>query len=154
MEIRAAGRAAHRNSDRLAVLFEQWASCQGIWKESHIYLQLSQRTRHRKVGRRSWLTKPELVKKYGDQDAATLIWDNKIAEDDGSGSQVRPHPDCPSVLVTCTHACMHKNLLHIMYVNYRVHGDDNIHRSILHVACIDVHRNYLMSCITKGLPEL
>ena len=103
MEIRAAGRDAKRDKDKLAVLFEQWTSCQGVWKESHLYLQLSQKSRHRKIGRRSWLTKPELIKKYGDKQAATLIWDAKIEEDDGSGSQVRPHPDCPSVLVSCMH---------------------------------------------------
>lgn len=92
------GRAAHRNSEKLALLLDEWTSCQGQWKESNLYLRLSETTRHRKRGARCWLTRAELVQKYGDVEAATHIWESKLAEDDGSGAQIRPHPDCPKVL--------------------------------------------------------
>jgi len=96
-EIRAAGRAAHRNSEKLALLLDEWTSCQGQWKESNLYLRMSESTRHRKCGARCWLTRAELVQKYGDVEAATHIWESKLADDDGSGTQIRPHPDCPKV---------------------------------------------------------
>ena len=96
-EIRAAGRAAHRNTEKLALLLDEWTSCQGQWKESNLYLRLSESTRHRKCGARCWLTRAELIQKYGDVTAANHIYESKLAEDDGSGAQIRPHPDCPLV---------------------------------------------------------
>lgn len=73
-EIRAAGRAAHRNSEKLALLLDEWwTSCQGQWKESNLYLRMSESTRHRKCGARCWLTRAELVQKYGDVEAATRL---------------------------------------------------------------------------------
>ena len=79
-EIRAAGRAAHRNSEKLALLLDEWTSCQGQWKESNLYLRMSESTRHRKCGARCWLTRAELVQKYGDVEAATHIWESKLAD--------------------------------------------------------------------------
>ena len=52
-EIRAAGRAAFRDSERLNILFEQWATCEGVWTESHLYLQMTQTKRQRKRGARA-----------------------------------------------------------------------------------------------------
>lgn len=99
MEIRAAGKSAHRNKDKLAILFDEWTACQGVWKESHLFIQLSHNKTHRKIGRRVWLTWGELVKKFGDVESAKYIWEAKLSDDDGS--QVRPNPDCPKVKESC-----------------------------------------------------
>ena len=45
-EIRAAGQAAFRNHDRLQVLFEQWTSCKGQWRESEFMISLKQKKRN------------------------------------------------------------------------------------------------------------
>ncbi|CAL1171269.1 unnamed protein product [Cladocopium goreaui] len=41
-EIKAAGQSAHRCSEKLQVLFEQWMICDGHWKESSLYQQLKE----------------------------------------------------------------------------------------------------------------
>eukprot|EP00435_Cladocopium_sp_Y103_P061023 s127_g22.t1 len=70
-EIRLAGEAAYRCSDRLAVLFEQWVGCEGHWRESALYQRLRVESRFRKRGCRKWLTE---LTQY-------LVWDEDAEEE-------------------------------------------------------------------------
>ena len=97
-EIKAAGRAAFRDSDRLAILQEQWAACEGAWSESELYMQLKESVSHRKKGQRAWLTRHELEVRYGSKDAAQAICEAKLTEP--GTPHVRDHKDCPGVDVT------------------------------------------------------
>ena len=92
------------------ILFEQWMESQGQWKESNLFLQLVRTKSSRKRGARAWLTKGELVQRYGCKDTAEKIVQAKerharlIEEGKEEGEvQVRQHPDSddarPVVLV-------------------------------------------------------
>ncbi|CAL1153151.1 unnamed protein product [Cladocopium goreaui] len=96
-EIRLAGEAAFRCSDRLQVLFEQYVTCGGHWAESSIYLQMKIERRLRKTGSRRWLTCHEIAIKYGSQDAAEKIVAAKEADAETAATHIRPHPDAPHI---------------------------------------------------------
>ena len=108
----------------MGILFEQWASCEGHWTESKIYMELKVSTRHRKIGARKWLTKHELDGKFSvrvaDRIVATKENDKELAK-----TQVRYHPDAPNdddssqhltcnCLIMCAHVCFillsHRNV--------------------------------------------
>ena len=91
-EIRAAGVAAFRNHDRLQMLFEQWTQCKGQWKESEFMISLKQKRRNRAYGCRRWMTKNEIIQKFGDVEIAEQIIAAKM-DDSVKGDQVRAHPD-------------------------------------------------------------
>ncbi|CAK9000629.1 unnamed protein product [Durusdinium trenchii] len=87
LEIRRAGRAAHRDSAKLQILMEQWASANGVWSQSEFYLQVKQKRKHRSYGSRRWLTRGELLQKYGDSAVVDAIIAAKMADPEASKSQ-------------------------------------------------------------------
>lgn len=72
---------------------EQWASANGVWSQSEFYLQVKQKRKHRSYGSRRWLTRGELLQKYGDSAVVDAIIAAKMADPEASKSQVRCHPD-------------------------------------------------------------
>ena len=82
-------------SEKLQILYEQWLSCEGHWRESQILKELRTSTRHRRLGARKWLTVGELTQKYGSERVALKIKDAKESDPDMSVNQTRAHPDCP-----------------------------------------------------------
>ena len=95
-----------QGSERLQVLFEQWATCAGQWKESAFFLRLSNSTRFKSKGARRWLTFTEIAQRYGSNEVATSITEAKEnAEDQIKKTQIRKHPDCAE-------ACMHAYMVH------------------------------------------
>ena len=97
IEIRRAGRAASRKSDQLQLLLEQWVTCGGQWKASEFYYQIKQKKRNRRHGCRKWLTLSELTNKYGSQDIAMSIVEQKLQDAEVAREQVRCHPDMHGV---------------------------------------------------------
>lgn len=93
LEVRRAGAAAYRQSDRLQVLLEQWLACSGQWKASEFYYQARQKKRSRRHGCRKWLTRSEIATKYGSFDTADSIIAQKMRDPEISKDQIRCHPD-------------------------------------------------------------
>lgn len=93
IEIRRAGKAAHRNSAMLGVLMEQWTQCEGVWTASELLLQIREKKKNRKYGCRKWLCRSELENKYGSKVVASQIIEAKMNDEEASKSQVRCHPD-------------------------------------------------------------
>lgn len=86
--------ASFPGSDKIAILFDQWLTCEGHWRQSSLFLQLKTEKRFRKRGARKWLTESELAMRYGSTDMARKIVQAKL-DDPDMQSHVRPHPDCP-----------------------------------------------------------
>ena len=85
---------AHRDSAKLQVLMEQWASCEGHWSQSEFYLSIRQKAKHRSYGCRKWLTRAELITKYGSTEIANQIIQAKLDDEEASQTMVvRDHPD-------------------------------------------------------------
>ncbi|CAL1166684.1 unnamed protein product [Cladocopium goreaui] len=72
-EVRRAGRAAFRDSGMLQVLLEQWTSCAGVWTESEFYIQVKEKRKNRSYGSRRWMTRMEIVAKFGSTQVADQI---------------------------------------------------------------------------------
>ncbi|CAK9073796.1 unnamed protein product [Durusdinium trenchii] len=83
------------NSQKLGILYEQWAQCDGHWTESSLYKELRVSVRHRRRGARRWLTLHELTLKYGSERVARRIAEHKLADAELARTQVRFHPDAP-----------------------------------------------------------
>ena len=92
-EIRRAGAAAYRDSEKLQMLLEQWTMAQGQWQQSDFYIQLKQKKRNRKFGCRKWLTRSEMLAKFGSATVADEIIAAKLHDENVEATQVRAHPD-------------------------------------------------------------
>ena len=79
--------------EKLSVLQEQWLQCDGNWKKSSFYLEIKKSKAERKRGCRMWMTRAQLIAKYGSAALADEIISNKEA--DPSGTQTKDHPDAP-----------------------------------------------------------
>ena len=87
---------AKRGTEKLALLQEQWESCQGKWSESQFLFQLKESSRTRKRGCRSWMTRAQVASKYGDDwDLANQICDDKMEDPHGEGKIWKKNPDAP-----------------------------------------------------------
>ena len=75
------------------MLMEQWASCCGVWTQSDFFLQIKVKRRNRSFGGRRWLTRMELITKYGAEEIAEQIIEAKQHDAEASKNQVRAHPD-------------------------------------------------------------
>jgi len=122
-------------SAKLQILMEQWASCEGAWRHSEFFLQIRQKNRHRQFGSRRWMTKSELVAKYGSVAIATQIIEAKEHDADASVNQIRAHRDMHGVMtearqatsssithnetdMTCAHAHTHDMLMVLCSINF------------------------------------
>ena len=61
-------------------------------------MQVKQKKRNRKRGARAWLTRGELIQKYGSQSVADAIIAAKISDTDLAKEHVRAHPDMHGVM--------------------------------------------------------
>ncbi|CAK9038658.1 Uncharacterized protein SCF082_LOCUS22708 [Durusdinium trenchii] len=102
LEMMRARKAAHarfmrfsRSSEKLALLYEQRVQCEGHWKESSFVKELRVTNRSRKKGARKWMTKQELIQKFGSERLAMRIIEAKQNDPVLAKSQIRCHPDCP-----------------------------------------------------------
>lgn len=91
-------------SERLTILYEQWVSCSGHWRESQFFLRMSTSSRRKKFGCRKWLTQHELAIKYGSAEIAQSIVDAKESDDKLRLSHIRSHPDCKEPWLIGVHA--------------------------------------------------
>lgn len=80
----------------MGMLFEAWTECSGNWTESKIYLQAKSKDKRKIMGRCVWLTKPELISKFGQEGAENLI-DYKMNDAKLKETETRWHPSAPTV---------------------------------------------------------
>lgn len=78
---------------QLTILFEEWAGSNEDWSRSELIVQMKNSRTHTKRGSRKWLTRKELVEKYGDEQIADDIISHKLENASLAKSQVRWHPD-------------------------------------------------------------
>ena len=84
-----------RGQEKLALLQEAWASCEGEWKKSELYLKMTQRKSHSSYGTRVWMTRGQLEKKYGSKEIADTIAENKLNDPVLAKTCVQWHKDAP-----------------------------------------------------------
>ncbi|OLQ14948.1 hypothetical protein AK812_SmicGene837 [Symbiodinium microadriaticum] len=77
-----------------SVLFEAWEKCQGDWKTSSIYLNLKSISRTRRTGVRVWMTRAEVIAKFGETSADAIIL-RKQGDEKLRKSEIRRHPELP-----------------------------------------------------------
>ena len=75
------------------MLLEQWTMAQGQWRHSDFYMQLKQKKRNRKFGCRKWLTRSEMLAKFGSASVADEIIAAQMHDENVKATQVRAHPD-------------------------------------------------------------
>ncbi|CAE7828314.1 unnamed protein product, partial [Symbiodinium necroappetens] len=94
VEIRRMGDKAKNDSTMNSILFEAWEKCQGDWKTSSIYLNLKSISRTRRTGVRVWMTRAEVVAKFGETSADAIIL-RKQGDEKLRTSEIRRHPELP-----------------------------------------------------------
>eukprot|EP00435_Cladocopium_sp_Y103_P071031 s83_g36.t1 len=77
------------SSTKLAILFDQWLTCEGHWRQSSLFLQLKTEKRFRKRGARKWLTQAELAMRYGSAEMAKKITQAKLDDPDMKDHDMR-----------------------------------------------------------------
>lgn len=76
------------------MLLEQWTHCKGQWSQSDFYVQLKSKRRNRKIGSRRWMTRGEMLAKFGSDTVVDAIITAKMQlPEDVRSTQVRAHPD-------------------------------------------------------------
>lgn len=74
---------------------EEWLSTAGNWRESKLYQRMTAKKTERKHGARVWLTRAQLLMKYGSQEIVDEIVTAKLSDPDLKESHTKPHPDAP-----------------------------------------------------------
>ena len=82
-------------AEEMQKLYEERLQSNEKWQSSSYVIQLQQSTEHVKFGANRWMTFQQLTDKYGSQDTAQNIVDEKLANPQLANSQVKRHPDCP-----------------------------------------------------------
>ena len=77
-----------------SVLFEAYLSCGGDWTKSKLYLSISEAHLKKKQGRRRWMTRKEMMSRFGD--ATDDIIERKISDPEIREREVRCHPEAPT----------------------------------------------------------
>lgn len=75
-------------------LFEAWLSCGGNWKTSRLYISITSKNKSKTCGVRRWLTKAELVNRFG-KDVAEDIIARKMGDESLRERETRWHPELP-----------------------------------------------------------
>ena len=78
-----------------AQLFEEWLACDGKWHASSFIQRLQHRKEFSKHGCYRWMTRSILVEKYGTEELADEVIENKLQDAETRKSQVKAHPDFP-----------------------------------------------------------
>ena len=84
-----------QGSGKLQVLMEEWVATAGDWKQSKLYQRMTAKRTERKHGARVWLTRPQLLMKYGSQEVVDEIVNAKLSDPELKETQTKPHPDAP-----------------------------------------------------------
>ena len=71
-------------------------SASGDWKKSKLYIQATESKSNKRMGKRKWFLKSEMIAKFG-EDAATEMIRRKEGDKDLKETECRDHPDCPGV---------------------------------------------------------
>lgn len=82
-------------SEKMSVLFEEWCAAGENWKSSEFVVQMKTINKTRRRGARKWMTKADLIKKYGSEDVAVAIIQGKESDKRLRDTQIRPHPEVP-----------------------------------------------------------
>ena len=83
----------NRGNTHNSVLFEAWAECGGDWTKSKLYLSIKDSHSTKRQGKRVWLTRKQLIEKFGD--AAADIIERKVGDPELKAKEVRQHPELP-----------------------------------------------------------
>ena len=83
-------------SEKLQILVDEWASCQGNWKESRLLERMRARKSTSVHGARVWMTRAQVAQKYGNQEVADEICNGKLTDEETKATQTKPHPDAPN----------------------------------------------------------
>ena len=78
----------------MSVLYESWNECEGNWKKSGLYLSAVSTERSKRRGVRVWKTKAELVERFGQAGAESIIT-RKMGGEDLRSKETREHPEAP-----------------------------------------------------------
>eukprot|EP00435_Cladocopium_sp_Y103_P018095 s959_g4.t1 len=78
----------------MSTLYESWCESGGDWRKSKIYLQVKQSERFSRVGVREWMTRAEMIDRFGPEGTAAII-DRKLSDKDLAKSETRRHPEAP-----------------------------------------------------------
>ena len=81
--------------DKLQILMDSWSECKGEWRKSALYLKMTSRKSSSSFGSRRWLTRNQLIAKYGDESMADSICDGKLGDEELKRTHTKPHPDAP-----------------------------------------------------------
>ena len=80
--------------DLMSVLYESWNEAGGDWTKSKIYLQCTSTEKTQKMGVREWMTRRELVQRFGEAGADAIIL-RKEESEELQKLEVRDHPEAP-----------------------------------------------------------
>ena len=77
------------------MLYDACASCNcGQWKSSKFLQPIRERHTSRTRGTRKWLTRAEVISRFGEE-LATQIINRKLFDEELKSRETRPHPDLP-----------------------------------------------------------
>lgn len=80
----------------MTMLYESWEECGGNWSTSKLVLQCRSKDKTKRMGARVWMTKKQLVERYGEEGAEAIIA-HKTSDPELMKSHVRDHEDAPGV---------------------------------------------------------
>lgn len=92
------GPAGSNKNAKLTVLFEEWSASSEDWTKSEMLVRYKTSRLHRRKGSRTWMTQPEISRKYNNPQMAADIVRNKLESEHLAKTQVRWHPDLPGQL--------------------------------------------------------
>ncbi|OLP87280.1 hypothetical protein AK812_SmicGene31512 [Symbiodinium microadriaticum] len=94
VEIKRMGDKAKNDSAMNSILFEAWEKCQGDWKTSSIYLNLKNVKSTKRTGVRVWMTRAEVIAKFGEEATDAIIL-RKQSDEKLKATEIRRHPELP-----------------------------------------------------------
>ena len=71
-------------------------SASGDWKKSKLYIQATESRSNKKMGKRKWFLKSEMISRFGVAAREEMI-QRKEGDMDLKETECRDHPDCPGV---------------------------------------------------------
>ncbi|CAK9093973.1 Uncharacterized protein SCF082_LOCUS44188, partial [Durusdinium trenchii] len=87
-----------KGKDQQSALYEDFWACGGEWTNSAIYKEITNSSENKKRGVRRWLTRTQMLPFFdNDPDIVDGIIARKLADEQLRESEVRDHPELPSV---------------------------------------------------------
>eukprot|EP00438_Fugacium_kawagutii_P035946 Skav208479 [mRNA] locus=scaffold2430:18497:18928:+ [translate_table: standard] len=76
---------------------QQWISTDAFYGEKwgQLVVQARSSVKGSKTGARRWMTRDEMVKKYGSENIAHELIETKLTDPELRATQIRPHPEVP-----------------------------------------------------------